>query len=212
MAALYNLIVCTGVAVLVTLSQNKLKHFAAKIRKNPHHSSIMYSMVGYSIIVVLVDVLSAVFKFTIGSLGILFWATILASAFIAMITTFYVKYDAEAQTAGLTVWSIHKAKEWFKGRKLNEREGEVIKINWKLVDDEDKDVLNFSKKDMHKMAAEPGDLVYISDARKWLGGLKSCHSVYGEPHNEEGVVHLRKVHLDKGLFVEGKIMLAEKEM
>ncbi|MHB8906120.1 MAG: sodium:solute symporter family protein [Melioribacteraceae bacterium] len=212
MAALYNLIVCTGVAVLVTLSQNQLKHFAAKIKKNPNHTTIMYSMVVFSVVVVLIDILDAIFRFKILSLGILFWATIFASAFVALITTFYVKYDAERQTAGLTVWSIHKAKEWFKGRKLNEREGEMVKVNWKLNESDDNDVINFSKKDMHKMAAETGDLVYISDARKWLGGLKSCHTVYGEPHNEDGIVYIRKLHIGKGLFVEGKILEAEKEM
>ena len=212
MAALYNLIVCTGVAVLVTLSQNQLKHFAAKIKKNPNHTVVMYSLLVFSIVVVLIDISDAIFRFKIFSLGILFWATIFASAFIALITTFYVKYDAEAQTAGLTVWSIHKAKEWFKGRKLNEREGEVVKVNWKLNESDDNDVINFSKKDMHKMAAETGDLVYISDARKWLGGLKSCHTVYGEPHDEDGIVYIRKLHIGKGLFVEGKILEAEKEM
>ena len=34
---------------------------------------------------------------------------------------------------------------------------------------------------MDKMQADVGDLVYLTDASKWLGGLKSVHSVYGEP-------------------------------
>jgi SSS family solute:Na+ symporter len=65
---------------------------------------------------------------------------------------------------------------------------------------------------MHTMAAEPGDLVYISDTRKWLGGLKSCHTVIGKPHNEEGIVYIRNLHLEKGLFMPGKVLEAEKEM
>ena len=81
-----------------------------------------------------------------------------------------------------------------------------------MVEEDNKDEISFSHKDMEKMAAETGDLVYISDSRKWLGGLKSCHTVYGKPHNEEGVVHLRKIHLEKGLFVEDRILAAEKEM
>lgn len=212
MAALYNLIVCVSVAVLVTYAQHKLKLMAFHLKKNPQQKFIMYSMIIFSIIVILIDILVAVFKLDLGPLLLLFTLTLIMSGFIAFITTFYVKYDAEAQTAGLTIWSIHKAKEWFKGRKLNEREGEVVKVNWKLNENENDDVINFSKKEMHKMAAETGDLVYISDARKWLGGLKSCHTVYGEPHNETGIVYIRKMHLNKGLFVEGKILEAEKEM
>jgi len=62
------------------------------------------------------------------------------------------------------------------------------------------------------MAAEVGDLVYISDARKYLGGLKSVHSTYGEPHNEDGIVYITQEHIDQGQFVKGKVLTAEKEM
>ena len=62
--------------------------------------------------------------------------TVLASGFVALATTYYVKYDAKTQTLGLTIWSIHQAKEWFKGRKLNEREGENVIISWELVEND----------------------------------------------------------------------------
>jgi SSS family solute:Na+ symporter len=65
---------------------------------------------------------------------------------------------------------------------------------------------------MKKMEAEPGDLVYISDTRKWLGGLKSVHTVFGEPHNEDGIVYLTKENYEQGQFVEGRKLIAEKEM
>ena len=212
MAALYNLIVCVSVAMIVTFAQHKLKRMAAHLKKNSNQTAVMYSIIAFSIIVILIDVLVAVFRFNFGPLLPLLVLTLIMSGFIAFITTFYVKYDEEAQTAGLTIWSIHKAKEWFKGRKLNEREGEVVKVSWNLNTADNTDIINFSKKDMKKMAAEVGDLVYISDSRKWLGGLKSCHSVYGEPHNEEGVVYIRNFHLERGLFVKGRILEAEKEM
>ena len=65
---------------------------------------------------------------------------------------------------------------------------------------------------MDKMAAEVGDLVYVSDSRKWLGGLKSIHSVYGEPHEEEGIVYISEEQLGHGQFVKDKSLTAEKEM
>ena len=212
MAALYNLIVCTGVAVIITLLHKRFKKLVTIIKKNPNHTTIMYSMVGASIVIVILDLLDIFFKINIASLWTLFALTLLMSAFVALITTFYVKYDEEAQTLGLTVWSVRHAKEWFKGRKLNEREGEKVKVNWNLVETDNNDVINFSKHDMNKMEAEPGDLVYITDNRKWLGGLKSCHTIFGEPHNENGVVHIRKIHLEKGIFIKGKLLEAEKEM
>ena len=84
-------------------------------------------------------------------------------------------------------------------------------INWKL-DDSNSDILRFSKKDMNMMKANPGDLVYIQDSRWWLGGLKSAHSIFGKPHNEDGIVYLSQAHLDHGQFVEGLALKAEKEM
>ncbi|HSL88446.1 MAG TPA: hypothetical protein VK870_04015, partial [Ignavibacteriaceae bacterium] len=123
----------------------------------------------------------------------------------------YSKYSEETHTDGLTVWGITKAKEMFKGSKVNDRDGNVIKVNWKETNSAD-DLMHFSKNDMAKMAAEVGDLFYISDARKILGGLKSVHSTYGEPHDEDGIVYLTREHIEQGQFVKDKILIAEKEM
>ena len=76
----------------------------------------------------------------------------------------------------------------------------------------DLDLVCFSKNDMDKMKANPGDLVFIEDSRWWLGGLKSAHSVYGKPHNKDGLVYINNNHLDHGQFVEGLKLKAEKEM
>ena len=136
---------------------------------------------------------------------------IVLSALVALTVTYFVKYDEEAQTTGLTAWSISKAKEIFKGRKVNEREGEVIKANWKIKPGEE-ETINFSKNDMGKMQAEVGDLVYICDARKRFGGLKSVHAVYGEPHDEDGIVYISDEHKKQAQFVKERILTAEKEM
>jgi SSS family solute:Na+ symporter len=65
---------------------------------------------------------------------------------------------------------------------------------------------------MDLMKALPGDLVYVQDSRWWLGGLKSAHSTFGEPHNEDGVAYINSMHLDHGQFVEAYQLKAEKEM
>jgi SSS family solute:Na+ symporter len=133
------------------------------------------------------------------------------STLVSISTTFFIKYDHSERTTGLTAWSIGKAKEMFKGSKLNDEEGSKVKVKWKLKDTED-EFINFSKPDMAKMKAKVGDLVYISDARKWLGGLKSIHSVFGEPHNEDGVVYMSEEYSKQGQFIEERLLLAEKEM
>ncbi len=113
---------------------------------------------------------------------------------------------------GLTIFDVTNAREYFKGSKPNDRPGEVVDVHWKIDESIKTDVIRFSQKDMEHMAADSGDLVYLMDKRKWLGGLKSIHSVYGEPHDEDGIVYLSEVQAKHGLFVLDRILEAEKEM
>ena len=118
---------------------------------------------------------------------------------------------SEEKTEGLTIWSLNKAREYFKGGTPNDRPGKIVTVDWSLKDSEE-DVVNFSINDMEVMSADVGDLVYVSDNRKWLGGLKSFHSVFGEPHNEDGKVYINKNHADSGMLDERQKLCAEKEL
>ena len=115
------------------------------------------------------------------------------------------------KTEGLTVWSLNKARELFKGGSPNDRLGDSVIVDWAIKDMEG-DIVQFSVNDMEIMAAEVGDLVYLSDERKWLGGLKSFHSVYGEPHNEDGKVYIGQGHADSGKLDQNYKLRGEKEL
>lgn len=203
--ALYNLFVCAMFAVITTLTTKQQLQIVEKIKSNPNHKLIMSGFVIASIIIFLL------IAFNVLSLPVLFILTFIMVAMVVLAANYFIKYDEAEKTDGLTAWSIRKAKEYFKGSKLNEREGEKIKVHWKLKDGKD-NTIHFSKNDMKRMAAEVGDLVYISDARRYLGGLKSVHTIYGEPHDEEGIVYITSEHLAQGQFVKGKLLIAEKEM
>jgi SSS family solute:Na+ symporter len=203
--ALYNTLACFGVALVVTAFSKPIESTAKKIRDNKNHKNINAIMIS---VIIIIFILIA---FNLATLPVLLPLSFVLIALVAVSAAYYVPYDAEKHTKGLTVWAIKDLKEMFKGSKVNEREGKVILVHWKLNEDE-KELVHFSKNDMEAMAADPGDFVYVSDKRKWLGGLKSFHSVYGEPHNEDGVVYITKHHLSHALFVEGKILEADKEM
>ena len=117
----------------------------------------------------------------------------------------------EMKTEGLTVWSLDKTREFFKGSAPNDRPGQSIKVQWALKEG-DKDTVGFSINDMEVMAADVGDLVYLADERKWLGGLKSIHSVYGDPHAEDGTVYITQAHVEMGMFDPERKLCAEKEL
>lgn len=130
---------------------------------------------------------------------------------VGVIVTLFTKPEPDKNLEGLTIFDVNKLKAIFKGSAVNEEKGENIKVSWR-VEDTDKNVMRFSMNDMKRMKANPGDLVYVQDERKWLGGLKSVHSQYGEPHNEDGIVFINPSHLDHGQFVIKKKLYAEKEM
>ena len=203
--ALYNLFVCVLVGVLTTITRTQQVKIIEAIKKNPNQKTIM------TVITITAALIFAMVIFNAASLPVLLVLTFIMLVLVVLSSNYYSKYTEDTHTEGLTVWGIAKAKEMFKGSKVNERDGEVIKVNWKLKDDAD-DLMHFSKNDMAKMSADAGDLVYICDARKIFGGLKSCHSTYGMPHDEDGIVYITQEQIDQGQFVKGKLLTAEKEM
>jgi SSS family solute:Na+ symporter len=213
--ALYNLFVCMAVAVASVLTTKPQQNFINRIRANKNHKVIMYALAILTAVIFVFVTFNSSF-ITIHSdssteITIMLILAILVAALVSLTTTYFVKYDEAKNTEGLTAYTISKAKEMFKGSKVNEEEGEKVKVKMKLKSG-DEDIIYFSKSDMVKMKANVGDLVYLSDARKWLGGLKSIHSTFGEPHNEDGIVYVTDEHLKQGQFVKGKLLLAEKEM
>ncbi|MCF8306370.1 MAG: sodium:solute symporter family protein [Ignavibacteriales bacterium] len=204
--ALYNILVCLSIAVIITYLDTILRNITGKWKKAGTDRKITNILIPVTVIFFLLTSLN------ITNMPVSLALALINSFLISLIVTSRVKYDAVRNTEGLTIWSIQKAKEIFKGSKINEAEGKTVKVKFKIKTDDNSDTVNFSFTEMEDMAAEVGDLVYISDARKYLGGLKSVHSVYGESHGEKGIVYITEDHLASGLFNKNRILVAEKEM
>ncbi len=203
--ALYNLFVCVAIAVVTTLTSDYQRKLVTLLKMRVHHKVHAFMLVILSIIIFSLIVFNAF------SLPVLFVLSILLTFLVIISATYFIPYNDKENTEGFTVWSIKLAKEKFKGKTLNETEGQKIKVDWRL-EEGSKNIVRFSENDMGLMKADVGDLVYLSDARKWMGGLKSIHSVFGEPHGENGIVYITDENLQQGQFVKGRILCAEKEM
>ena len=136
---------------------------------------------------------------------------IFVCATVGIVVSFFTKPPDLKQIKGLTIFDVKDLKQIFKGSEINEKKGEKISVEWKRSNQKN-EFISFSKNDMKRMKAKKGDLVYLSDSRKWLGGLKSIHSSFDKSHNEDGIVYLSSSLIDKGLFIDNKILTAEKEM
>ncbi|MBC8213577.1 MAG: sodium:solute symporter family protein [Candidatus Marinimicrobia bacterium] len=203
--ALYNTLACSGVAVLVALTTKLQVSLVAKIRSLTNEKIIMNGITAVAII------LFTFVLFNVSEISIQVMSTVGVIVLVPLSVTYFVKYDENKHTVGLTANSIDIARKLFKGSKPNDIEGEKVVVNWKIAEGQQQ-VARFTQTQMDEMSAEVGDLVYIADKRAWFGGLKSCHSVFGKPHNDEGVVYLTDELVQSAMFVKGKPVKAEKEM
>ena len=133
-------------------------------------------------------------------------------ASVGIIVSLLTKPPKEKDIEGLTVFDVDNLKAKFKGSEINEAKGKKVIVKWNIDNQIENNCIRFSKHDMRKMNANPGDLVYLCDNRSWLGGLKSIHAVYGEPHEIDGVVMITDYQQQSGLFNNSNKLFAEKEM
>jgi len=135
-------------------------------------------------------------------------------AALGIIVTIFTKPEKEEDILGLCVWNIESAKQMFKGGMPNETMGKKVVVDWKINDDKEDDIekaiVYVSQEDMEIMKANEGDIIYLEDQRRWLGGLKSCHAKFGKPHTEKGIVYLPQALFDYAGFKKDKKLRLEK--
>lgn len=200
--ALYNTFVCIGVAVFAVFTTSWQERIVGLINNKKQTYLGLGIFVSIAFIVVI---------FGIGSILIQVISAVITILLVPVINTWLVPFNIEKHTAGLTSWSIDKAKQKFKGSELNETEGDKVIVHWQIGAEKENEI-RFSWQDMELMSARKGDLVYLCDKRSWLGGLKSIHAVYGEPHNDQSQVYISEKQQENGMFVKGRALVAEKEM
>ena len=203
--ALFNIFACISVGVLVTWSTSIQVRVVAWFRSRTSGRKEMIVLLGLSTFAFLLILFNG------ADLFLQVVSITIVIVLVPAIVGYFVSYNEKTATEGLTSWSIDKARAMFKGSAPNDEIGAIIQVRLKQVKGDGTSIM-FSKNDMARMAAKQGDLVYLSDKRKWLGGLKSIHSVYGRPHQDDGIVYLDKTQVENGLFDDGRPLIAEKEM
>lgn len=140
------------------------------------------------------------FKYTRALYGLV------GSLLIAGIVSFFTQKRSKAKIEGLVAGSLDKAKEVYKGGPVNEKEGKKMLV--KIVEDPEADELIISPQAAHRLAARVGDLVYLSDSRAWLGGLRSIHARISALHNKDP----RAVYVSSSLVKRGNLLTKRKHL
>jgi len=133
---------------------------------------------------------------------------ITVSLLIGVLITLFTKPKDIQEIRGLVLGTIDDAKKIFKGGEINESRGKKVTGWLKVVDGQR--ILSFHRIAMNLMKAQPGDLIYLSDGKRWLGGLRSIHAKACEPHEgDTNTILISRDLVQEGELIEGRRHRAE---
>ena len=136
---------------------------------------------------------------------------VVACLCIGVIVTLLTKppknYD---RIKGLTLWTIKDGPKYFKGSEVNKNAGITIQFSGSEVEISEKEnnTVSLPKKYMNEIKGKKGDLIYISDHRWYLGGLKSTHARLDKVSGNNKVIISKDVfdhaqfNLDQDLIID----------
>ncbi|MCU0960427.1 MAG: hypothetical protein MUF48_10005 [Pirellulaceae bacterium] len=113
--------------------------------------------------------------------------------------------------SGLVLGSIEDAKRRFKGGEPNERRPGVNLVLPIAVDRVAGGTAELPLAAMSALDAEPGDILYISDARWWLGGLRSVQVRAAAPH-ADAAIKLSAADVERGQLKLHRLARVQKLM
>ena len=107
---------------------------------------------------------------------------LLAAGVLAVSVTWLTRPKPEAEFKGLVAGTLNDAVCRFKGGRPNRKPGGKVLLRIKLDESlSEQNTAIVSQSALDKMAAEPGDLLYVSHTAWWYGGLRSVHVKAGPP-------------------------------
>jgi SSS family solute:Na+ symporter len=111
---------------------------------------------------------------------------LVVSGLIAFVVTLFTKPESFDRQRGLVWGTIADALKHYKGSAGDEsvhRRTTALPVQLDAepspTGEAQLPTVNLSHEAAEALSAEPGDLVYVSDQRWWLGGLRSAHAVVG---------------------------------
>ena len=126
----------------------------------------------------------------------------LVTGIVGVVITLVTKPDNHKDITGLTVDTIDDAMAMYKGGTPNHARGKLVKrIPYAIDDSIPFGLISVSHASMDRMKANEGDMVYLTDARGWLGGLRSQHVKFAAPHNQEDNVVLMSQETKEDAFL-----------
>jgi len=131
-----------------------------------------------------------------------------AALAIALAVTCFTRPKPYKEIEGLVIGSIRKGMERFKGGKLNETPGKPVTSRIEVV--EEIEGVSLADGMLRRLCADEGDMIYLSDKRWWLGGLRSVHTKITGLHSDGDVIRVSSSLAKEGSLLPGRTHKVEK--
>ena len=139
---------------------------------------------------------------------------LLVSGVVGIVVTFLTTPKDPSTIVGLTMHTIRDQARAFKGGEPNRNIGEKILLQLRVVSDEEfgfdprslddeaiRLEVSLHPDDLKRLAAAPGDLIYMADERWWFGGLRAAHARVGDDEGEKGIVTVPASYIDDNSLI-----------
>ena len=151
-------------------------------------------LIGISFIPGLDDILIKPFSFGMGPESYKFMRALyglVVCSTLGIGVSLFTKPKSAQELVGLVTGTELEGMRMFKGGAINRRPGKkarlTIALDPTVADEAERAVAYVPQAALDTMAAEPGDLLYVSDPRWWFGGLRSVHVKAAEPGGGDSV-------------------------
>jgi len=135
------------------------------------------------------------------------------TAIIGFTVTMLTSSRRDKNVTGLTISTLNEAMRDYKGGDTpNHKIGSKISGLVPTIDNSiDEGWIHLSKQSMEELAAHDGDIIYISDSRWWLGGLRSYHvKVKTKASLANSEIEMSSATYDDAYFLDHHTVTAEK--
>ena len=131
---------------------------------------------------------------------------------LGIIISFLTKPKSKEDLEGLVISSIELARTKFKGGTPSD-ECIGLRINSTFTEGlVTQGEIQATKEVWSKLKLSAGDLVYVSDARGWLGGLRSIHLKVSKDVSNTDSLIMTPFDIDQGNLISGNLVSIEKIM
>jgi SSS family solute:Na+ symporter len=131
---------------------------------------------------------------------------------LSVAITLATRPKAESEIVGLTLSSVEEARKRFKGGEPNDENPGVVCRAAFRTGTVSQGFARLPKAVVATLAARPGDLIYVSDARWWLGGLRSVHLRLADEHSADECIELAPDDIERGCLLATQSVSVEKMM